>query len=38
MLNFFAYLDTVRLIPDPASKADTGGLNHEQMETFPFKK
>ncbi len=38
MLKFFAYLDTVSLIPDPASMADTGGRNHVQMEAFSFKK
>ena len=38
MLKFFAYLDTVGLIPGPASMADTGGWNHVQMEAFSFKK
>lgn len=38
MLKFFAYLDTVSLIPDPASMADTGGRIYVQMEAFSSKK
>jgi hypothetical protein len=38
MLKFFAYLDTVSLIPGPASMADTGGRIYVQMEAFSSKK
>ena len=37
MLKFLAYLDTVSLIPGPASMADTGGRIYVQMEAFSFK-
>jgi hypothetical protein len=37
-LKFFSNPDKKRPMPAAADAADTGGQNHDQVETFSFKK